>query len=575
MKFLLMLPVLLVVLGFRKLIGFIASVCAAHHTKKICGTEEIKPRKYPETCEEAVAYLTDPAMEPVKRYWKTKWRNVALIAAGLWDGILLFLGITLQIDGLWIPLVLLMALITFPMMMAWRSALKQVKAWSDASELEMTSPELLMAHARALDDCRAEYRYQAGSENDRAFRLICVVSSAIVLLLAVLQTNYYFHSRELEPGVWRVANYQYRVLEDDTVEIVRYTGLWKSARVPASIQGKPVSSIGPKAFSYERGDYTVFGRKDVEKIILPDSLRRIDSDAFAGCSKLGSLEIPSGVTVIGARAFAGCPLKELNLPPALEEIGDQAFEGCPLSSLAIPDSVTKMGDNPFARCWKLREISISPDHPLFCIRDGALCSRDGRLIFVPGFEEITDFRVPEGISRIDSYVFCDARSLKRVILPEGLTELGVYAFQYCTALREVELPDSLVSLGSYCFCYCKSLEELRLPEGLRAIGPYCFYHCEALREIRIPAGVKEIREGTFWGCRSLRSAEIPEGVTAIRYDAFADCDSLDSLVIPESVREFSAISPFDPQTVLIVTPGSPAEAYCRRAGLSWRYAEEP
>ena len=75
-----------------------------------------------------------------------------------------------------------------------------------------------------------------------------------------------------------------------------------------------------------------------------EDLTEISSDAFAGCTNITSITIPSGVETIGEGAFEGCTnLTEINLPDSVTTIAESAFEGCSnLSEITIPDGVEEI-----------------------------------------------------------------------------------------------------------------------------------------------------------------------------------------------------------------------------------------
>ena len=91
-------------------------------------------------------------------------------------------------------------------------------------------------------------------------------------------------------------------------------------------------------------------------------LMGIGNWAFSGCSSLsGALVIPYGVTQIGWAAFASCSnLTSLTLPSSLEIIDGYAFWGCSSLSgaLVIPDGVTFIGDRTFEGCSNLTSLTL-------------------------------------------------------------------------------------------------------------------------------------------------------------------------------------------------------------------------
>jgi len=79
--------------------------------------------------------------------------------------------------------------------------------------------------------------------------------------------------------------------------------------------------------------------------------------AFASC-KFTSIEIPSGVTSIGGRAFRFCTsLTSIDIPNSVTNIGNGTFYNCSgLTSVTIGSGVTSIGDAAFQSCSSLTSI---------------------------------------------------------------------------------------------------------------------------------------------------------------------------------------------------------------------------
>lgn len=70
---------------------------------------------------------------------------------------------------------------------------------------------------------------------------------------------------------------------------------------------------------------------NLERIILPSSVKRIAAGAFAGCTSLREIIFPSDGAniVIESNAFAGCvSIKSITLPASVIDIQDEAFKDC-------------------------------------------------------------------------------------------------------------------------------------------------------------------------------------------------------------------------------------------------------
>jgi hypothetical protein len=94
---------------------------------------------------------------------------------------------------------------------------------------------------------------------------------------------------------------------------------------------------------------------------VPASVKELDSNAFARCTKLTGVTLPSAVTVLPYYAFQGCTaLKEITIPNQITKIEGFAFDGCEnLASITIPASVNEIGWYAFTHCPALRDIRFA------------------------------------------------------------------------------------------------------------------------------------------------------------------------------------------------------------------------
>lgn len=208
--------------------------------------------------------------------------------------------------------------------------------------------------------------------------------------------------------------YEYRELEDGTIEITEYNpgsdeyGEKTEIDVPAKIDGKQVTSIGKNVFS----GYLFM-----------------------------HITIPAGVTNIGDYAFADCyEMTSMTLPDGVTHIGDHAFDSCiAMEKIQIPDSVTSIGERVFYNCVSLRKIKI-----------------------------------PQGIERIGESMFWGCDSLTDVTIPDTVSRIEYEAFGLCPSLEDITIPDSVTYIGSYAFDCCDSLKKVTIPASVEEIGEHAF-----------------------------------------------------------------------------------------------------
>ncbi|MFP6872363.1 MAG: leucine-rich repeat domain-containing protein [Verrucomicrobiales bacterium] len=161
------------------------------------------------------------------------------------------------------------------------------------------------------------------------------------------------------------------VVEDGTVRIIEnrsgLAGLSNPGfRLPERIDGKPVTSIGPKA--YAGCNQAVF--------IIPDTVTGIEEQAFASCYGLKEVKIGKNVTNIGKAAFAfSMPLKSITIPSRVVNIGEEAFLSCrTLANITIHEGVSSIGKEAFANTY-VRDITIPKSIKRIGKDSFHLCSR--------------------------------------------------------------------------------------------------------------------------------------------------------------------------------------------------------
>ena len=135
------------------------------------------------------------------------------------------------------------------------------------------------------------------------------------------------------------------------VTLTKYFGENESRlTLPAEIDGLPVTRIGEKCFE---------DHKEIEAVVLPETLEVIGYRAFYGCEKLSELNIPDSLEQTGGWAFAHTDLRSMVFPEGFTSLGYGAFYSCEnLETVVLPEGVTDIGENTFRWCSKLQSVTI-------------------------------------------------------------------------------------------------------------------------------------------------------------------------------------------------------------------------
>lgn len=149
---------------------------------------------------------------------------------------------------------------------------------------------------------------------------------------------------------------------------------------------------------------TFRNNKQIESIVLPDSISIIDTSSFSGCTNLVNVKLPSNLEIIKAQSFENCSaLENINIPESLTQIGNNAFQGCQkLKSVKVPSNVKLLGRNALSNCYDLVYVSLE-----------------------------------DGIEELSSSAFSGDISLKSIVLPNSIKTIGSLAFYNCKKLASV------------------------------------------------------------------------------------------------------------------------------------------
>lgn len=92
--------------------------------------------------------------------------------------------------------------------------------------------------------------------------------------------------------------------------------------------------------------------------LLPKTLTRIETNAFANSLVTGDLVIPAGVTQLGDGVFGNTQLNSIVLPEGITEIPANtfSFSSVNLKKIVLPSTVTSISTNVFLRCDFLTDI---------------------------------------------------------------------------------------------------------------------------------------------------------------------------------------------------------------------------
>jgi len=329
-------------------------------------------------------------------------------------------------------------------------------------------------------------------------------------------------------------DFEYRVLNDDTIEITKYTGNGGNVVIPSTIDGKKVT-----------GFFTAFsGCENITSITIPNSVENIWWYAFSGCTNLTSITLPNSITNIGSGAFAGCSkLTDIIIPDSVTHLEKGAFMWCTnLTNVIISGRITSIEDDTFNECTNLKSIIIPNNVESIGARAFYLC------------ENLANITMSDSIKSIGEFAFVGCRNLTNLTIPNSIVSIEDGTFTGCTGLTSVSIPKNVTKIYSSAFSQCTNLSSIYVDKNNKEFSSengvlfnktktdLLLYPIGNTRtEYDIPNGIMIIRNQAFQDCSNLKNITIPNSVISIRKYAFNKCTVLSDLYYCDSNANWNNI----------------------------------
>ncbi len=203
-----------------------------------------------------------------------------------------------------------------------------------------------------------------------------------------------------------------------------------------------------------------------------------------------------------------------------------------LRSLTIPETVSNIS---FHSCLNLTTVIIDGENSPLCVVDNVLFTKDMQtLMQYPAGLTAESYKIPDGVTSIQSCAFTQCENLTAVEIPETVTSIGNSAFDGCEKLQAITLPAGLTELGTSVFWGCNSLTTANIPEAITEVPDFLFMFCSNLTEVQLPEKTTSIGQCAFY-TTGISNLTLPETLTTIGDNAFTD-SALTRITIPAAVE---------------------------------------
>lgn len=231
--------------------------------------------------------------------------------------------------------------------------------------------------------------------------------------------------------------------------------------IEVSKENKNYISIDGVLFNKEMTELIQYpiGKKQKEYVI-PDSVTSIGYGAFCYCDELIKLTVGKGIAVIDYCLLFGCDnIETVILPETLTKIDSGAFKYSGVKYIDIPDSVTYLGCEAMSACprletvnigksvsfiheWaiggsSLEKINVDSENEYFTSEKGVLFNKDKTELWLyPENRGGEEYHIPSSVKTIKAGAIMRAKNLKKIYVGSGVEKI-----EECNFYDSIEDPE--------------------------------------------------------------------------------------------------------------------------------------
>lgn len=316
-----------------------------------------------------------------------------------------------------------------------------------------------------------------------------------------------------------------------------------------SVEFAPGTTFGESAFAGCTGvvDVTLpstlevvpaglFKGSSVRRVVLPEGVKEIENSAFEGCTSLAVVELPSTLTRIGSAAFRASGIASVTIPENVTSIGERAFKDCDkLVSVTLNNKLQKIGRYAFAKT-AITSIVI----PASVEQMGG--AWDNSVISTGSSGGASGPSGPSGPSTIKPGGALNppsSGSTTTSVPADDADELtNSRVFKDCDALQSVTFLGYPTMMYGYTFEGCGALKTVEFHGAWAKIEKGMFAN-SAITEIDLPDTVAIISEEAFAGTE-IEAIHFPASLNVLQAKAFIDCNSLTTFTVDANNTNYMA-----------------------------------
>lgn len=348
-------------------------------------------------------------------------------------------------------------------------------------------------------------------------------------------------------------------------------------------------------------DLKTFNSESVPSVVW----KSIAPKAFVNCGSLYMAELPDTVKSVGQNAFAGCSALQGVVSYSMDTmtVGEGAFDDTlNLRFLAFDavwlDCYSYSGSAAFyASCNGYGYGGADRFSPIYYLDDvnggkllyGAAAddegnATDGCYLLGATLGISGDIKLRTTATEIAVGVFMDCANEFTLEGMDHLIAIGENAFRNSGISGEIYIGGEYVYVGDYAFCGCANITSVVIDGSslekniyVRPLGSGVFSWCTGIEKLTIRSGGHyDLSENAFMGCTGLTSVDIARdaGIADVSYGAFSQT-AITEITLPENLQGigYYAFSLCSELKQVVLTGTKVPELYVYSPGMEFGFSE--
>ena len=189
--------------------------------------------------------------------------------------------------------------------------------------------------------------------------------------------------------------------------------------------------------------------------------KELNSFRVVGTGVLGKLSEHNEAVKLSFEGFtsteSGClvnykNLRILTFDDNLTRLEDLLLKGTQVEYFSFPKNLKELINNPFDEGLPIKMISVHPENNYFVVHDGALYSKDMKIIYlIFGGNGMVQFNVPNSVIELAPGCFSISNTLQHIIIPCSVKIIQRWQFIRMTSIQYIEIQnfESAVTIDEY------------------------------------------------------------------------------------------------------------------------------